>query len=463
MKNSMKKIIVILNILLLVCNTFSQKIDNPALDSAISKADKLISTDPRAFFKNVESLIVYKQGEIKFEKYYNGFNKDSLHQTQSQTKSVVSLLMGIAIDKGYIRSENNPVSAYFPEYFGKQDNLKSKVTIRDLLTMSAGFEWEEMLPMNDPKNDNMNMFRSYKWLNYALTRSVVKEPFAVINADDYYGKDGFKQIYNFLTTEVSPTNYGMVGYSLNKTLSENGFVSRGVCQTKDGLLQEIKERTKIQREEDGIYYSDGDEKYLLPEDSVVSMNFWGFDHTIFPHLKSSFDRFLNEKHNDPKAEFFIPIIVDELISSGQIELKGHGLQRAVDGRLRPHLVFDRGDAVRLEGPGAQRVALDGHRRRPGLVQQPGPRTRAWRAAGPRPGGFGVAGARGRSLSAGLKPGAGGSPAPHAAGLPRGFRPAVRPAPRANGPTGRAGRARSRARCAVLRFPPSWRRWRPSPW
>lgn len=154
-----------------------------------------------------------------------------------------------------------------------------------------------------------------------VCESVVKEPFAVINADDYYGKDGFKQIYNFLTTEVSPTNYGMVGYSLNKTLSENGFVSRGVCQTKDGLLQEIKERTKIQREEDGIYYSDGDEKYLLPEDSVVSMNFWGFDHTIFPHLKSSFDRFLSEKHNDPKAEFFIPIIVDELISSGHIELK----------------------------------------------------------------------------------------------------------------------------------------------
>jgi UTP-glucose-1-phosphate uridylyltransferase len=154
-----------------------------------------------------------------------------------------------------------------------------------------------------------------------VCESVVKEPFAVINADDYYGKDGFKQIYQFLTSEVSPKNYGMVGYSLNKTLSENGFVSRGVCQTKDGLLQEIKERTKIQRDADGIYYSDGDEKHLLPEDSVVSMNFWGFDHTIFPHLKNSFNRFLNEKHNDPKAEFFIPIIVDELISSGQIELK----------------------------------------------------------------------------------------------------------------------------------------------
>jgi NDP-sugar pyrophosphorylase family protein len=154
-----------------------------------------------------------------------------------------------------------------------------------------------------------------------VCESVVKEPFAVINADDYYGKDGFVQIYNFLTTQVSPKHYGMVGYSLDKTLSENGYVSRGVCKTENGLLQEIKERTKIKREVEGIFYSDGEDKFQLPEDSVVSMNFWGFDHSIFPHLKQSFLRFLTEKDTDPKAEFFIPIIVDELINSGQVELK----------------------------------------------------------------------------------------------------------------------------------------------
>jgi len=157
--------------------TFSQKIDNRALDSAISKADRIITTDNRAFFKNVESLIVYSDGGIKFEKYYNSYNKDSLHQIQSQTKSIVALLMGIAIDKGFVSSENEPVSKYFPEYFNNSDQLKSAVTIRDLLTMSAGFEWEEMNPMNDPANDNMNMFRSGNWLNYALTRPMTKEPF----------------------------------------------------------------------------------------------------------------------------------------------------------------------------------------------------------------------------------------------------------------------------------------------
>jgi len=85
--------------------------------------------------------------------------------------------MGIAIDKGYVRSENEPVSKYFPEYFNNSDQLKSTVTVRDLLTMSAGFRWEEMIAMNDPANDNMNMFRSGKWLTYALTRPMAVKPF----------------------------------------------------------------------------------------------------------------------------------------------------------------------------------------------------------------------------------------------------------------------------------------------
>jgi CubicO group peptidase (beta-lactamase class C family) len=157
--------------------SFSQKIDNQALDSVISKADMIISTDNRVFFKNVESIIVYSEGRIRFEKYYNGYKKDSLHQIQSQTKSIVALLAGIAIDKGFIRDENEKVSGYFPEYFNDSDKLKSSVTIRDLLTMSAGFRWEEMLPLNDPGNDNMNMFNSNNWLNYALSRPMIREPF----------------------------------------------------------------------------------------------------------------------------------------------------------------------------------------------------------------------------------------------------------------------------------------------
>jgi CubicO group peptidase (beta-lactamase class C family) len=177
MKYMVKIIILITGNLLMVYHSFSQKIENSKLDSAILKADRIIETDTRVFFKNVESLIVYSQGKILFEKYYNSFNKDSLHQVQSQTKSIVALLMGIAIDKGFIKSENEPVSLYFPEYFNTNQGLKSTVTIRDLLTMSAGFEWEEMIPFNDPGNDNINMFNSGHWLSYAVSRPMAQKPF----------------------------------------------------------------------------------------------------------------------------------------------------------------------------------------------------------------------------------------------------------------------------------------------
>lgn len=154
-----------------------------------------------------------------------------------------------------------------------------------------------------------------------ICENVINEPFAVINADDYYGKDSYKQIYNFLKNEVSPTKYGMVGYSLKNTLSENGYVSRGVCLTNNDLLEDIKERTKIKREIDGIYFLDGNDKILLEENSVVSMNFWGFDSSIFTYLKNSFSKFLNINSNENSSEFFIPIIIDELIKTKAIELK----------------------------------------------------------------------------------------------------------------------------------------------
>ena len=151
-------------------------VDNLKLDSAIRVADRLIETDTRVFFKNVESIIVFSGGKLKFEKYYNGYKRDSLHLIQSQTKSIVALLMGIAIDKGFIENENIPVASYFPEFFNK-DKLKSGVTIRHLLTMTAGFAWEEMIPFENPENDNAKMYRSGDWLRYSLSRPMAIEPF----------------------------------------------------------------------------------------------------------------------------------------------------------------------------------------------------------------------------------------------------------------------------------------------
>jgi len=160
-------------------NAFAQSasVDNLKLDSAIRVADRIIETDTRIFFKNVESIIVFSDGKLKFEKYYNGNKRDSLHLIQSQTKSIMALLMGIAIDKGFVENENVPVKFYFPEYFSNGDKLKSGVTIRDLLTMTAGFAWEEMIPFDDPNNDNANMFESGNWLQYSLSRPMATEPF----------------------------------------------------------------------------------------------------------------------------------------------------------------------------------------------------------------------------------------------------------------------------------------------
>lgn len=154
----------------------ARKFEAEKLHSAILFADSLIENDNRQSFKNVESMIIMAPGDVKFEKYYNGFEKGSLHQIQSQTKSIVSILTGIAIDKGFIKNENEPVSLYFPEFFNVNDPLKSIVTIRDMLTMSAGFKWEESTPFEDPGNDNRKMFQSGNWLQYALSRPMAQEP-----------------------------------------------------------------------------------------------------------------------------------------------------------------------------------------------------------------------------------------------------------------------------------------------
>jgi dTDP-glucose pyrophosphorylase len=149
-------------------------------------------------------------------------------------------------------------------------------------------------------------------------KDVVKEPFAVINADDYYGQDSFKKAYEFLTNETNATTQCIIGYELKRTLSENGSVSRGVCDVDEkGNLVSINERTKIYRNEQGkITYEDETGLHEVSEDSSVSMNFWGFSHEIFDVTEKLFHEFIEENIDNPKAEFFIPIVADKYIKSG---------------------------------------------------------------------------------------------------------------------------------------------------
>jgi len=146
-------------------------------------------------------------------------------------------------------------------------------------------------------------------------KDLVKTPFAVINADDYYGKFAFKEIYGQLKKQNG--NYCMVGYRLENTLTENGTVSRGVCKIKDGKLAEITERTKIANCK---YTEDGENWVELSPNTVVSMNFWGFTPDLFAYLEKGFAEFLKEKINVPKSEYFLPLAVEDLMKRGEKEV-----------------------------------------------------------------------------------------------------------------------------------------------
>lgn len=152
----------------------------------------------------------------------------------------------------------------------------------------------------------------------------VTEPFAVINADDFYGRDAFVKAYQFLTSRCNEKTYSIIGYDLSKTLSEHGTVSRGVCQVNErNELVSIKERTKIYREGDGIVYEEADgSKHTVPVNSPVSMNFWCFHPSMFPGVTLSFQDFVRERYTDIKAEFFIPLIAEDFMHKlgGAIEV-----------------------------------------------------------------------------------------------------------------------------------------------
>ncbi len=144
----------------------------------------------------------------------------------------------------------------------------------------------------------------------------VNEPFAVINADDFYGKTAFKKIYDYLKEQTE--NYCMVGFRLANTLTENGYVSRGVCEEENGYLVNITERTKIV----DCKYTEDDKTWVpLAPDTIVSMNMWGFTTDIFSYLEREFKKFLEEKIETPKAEFYLPSVVDTLIKTGEKKAK----------------------------------------------------------------------------------------------------------------------------------------------
>lgn len=151
-------------------------------------------------------------------------------------------------------------------------------------------------------------------------REIIDAPFAVINADDYYGKEGFRKIYDFLTTTADEQHHCMVGFEVANTLSENGTVSRGICAAKDGKLTNIIEHLKVGREADGTItdtLQDGS-KIVIPVDAPVSMNLWGFSAEYMGRLQSGFEKALSGimENNPLKGEYYIQSPINEQIKDG---------------------------------------------------------------------------------------------------------------------------------------------------
>ncbi|THH37657.1 nucleotidyltransferase family protein [Neolewinella litorea] len=157
-----------------------------------------------------------------------------------------------------------------------------------------------------------------------VAKDVVNEPFAVINADDYYGVEAFQKMASFLVAEADPETFAMVGYVLHRTLSDHGTVNRGVTVVaEDYLLRDVNERLKIQRGNDNkvTYLGEDGHRYELADDAVVSMNFWGFHPSIFDRLEKGFTEFARDNKDNPRAEYLIPELVDGMIKDGSAKVK----------------------------------------------------------------------------------------------------------------------------------------------
>lgn len=194
-----------------------------------------------------------------------------------------------------------------------ENHLPVEVVFQDIHNIPEGFE--------------MHSERTKPWgTNHAVLmgKNVIKEPFAVINADDFYGADSFKVLGEFLKSVEGESNkYCMIGFKIENTLSENGSVSRGLCEvSEEGNLTGVEECHGIQRVDGRLVHTLADGSMAdFPEGAYVSMNMWGFTPDYFEYSEKSFVKFLEKNAGELKSEFYIPTVVNELISAGKVVLK----------------------------------------------------------------------------------------------------------------------------------------------
>lgn len=196
------------------------------------------------------------------------------------------------------------------------DGFKANFGNKLVGKIEVDYVYQEMTSFVDASNIPADRTKPWGTGHAVLcAKDAVKEPFAVINADDYYGTDAFAKAAEFLQSQCTANKYAIIGYQLDKTLSLHGTVSRGVCEVDDANnLVSINERTKIYKNEEGkVIYEDNDVVQEVAANSSVSMNFWCFHPAVFNDAQTLFDAFVPQHQDNIKAEFFIPIIADAFI------------------------------------------------------------------------------------------------------------------------------------------------------
>ncbi len=155
-----------------------------------------------------------------------------------------------------------------------------------------------------------------------VAKQVIRGPFGVINADDYYGKEAMQRLYDFLENGGKQSDvYGVIAYSLKNTISEFGAVNRGICEAaKDGFLRKIAECRGITKNDQGIFYERGHQRFFLDENTLVSMNMWAFQVSYFPWAETYFMDFLNDRGRNANEEFYIPDLIQHLIDSDRVKV-----------------------------------------------------------------------------------------------------------------------------------------------
>jgi NDP-sugar pyrophosphorylase family protein len=205
-----------------------------------------------------------------------------------------------------------------------EEQFKETFVIRLKKVIEIDYVFQEL--GNLPEGHTVPEGRLKPWgTSHAIlvTEHKIKEPFGVINADDYYGVDSFNVLYDFLTNDKTESNFCIVGYRLGNTLSEHGHVNRGICKvSSDGLLEQIVETRGIEKKPDGIYAPDADGAIRqYTGDEIVSMNLFGFKPSCYRYLNIEFSNFLRERISDPKAELDIPTSLDKFVKKGEITIQ----------------------------------------------------------------------------------------------------------------------------------------------